>query len=509
MSSLVIETYIKALGKQIINESQESTSQHEAMKLFMQRTGKNKNEAEQFVRVLLRNDLPTLRDKKAGKFTLGVTRMFLDRELNNADTITKLNKTLKYAASDAHISEYDRNLNGETAQTLIDRFALSVKSDLDADKEELSKQTYGSKSEYDIVKIESFEDAEEYCDYVSWCVTHNEDMYNSYTSGGVNVFYFCLRNSFEDEKEIKGENCPLDSYGLSMIAVSVGPDGGLNTCTCRWNHDNGGNDNIMNTRQISQVIGMNFYSVFKGNEEYLGLVDTCKKLGVNVQDLEFNNCGFAICKNQNSDEYFIVGRHGERLMKDISIDQAYDITDYDNGEDMICIECEGGYNFINSDGKLVSPDIWFDDVDECNDCGIPVIKNNKYNLVTDDGLLSKDLWFDGIDYFEKCSFLIKVLIGNKWNILNYAGKILSPNVWFDKIFGIKGIFILVSNDDKYNFISFYGKPLSPNKWFDDVDLKVMKYTNVFHVKIGNKWCYVDYDGDFYNEDGHVVSIQNI
>ena len=507
MSSLAIETYIKTLGKQIINESQESTSQHEAMKLFMQRTGRGKDEADQFVRVSLRNDLPTLRDKKAGKFTLGVTRMFLDRELNNADTITKLNKTLKYVASDAHINEYDRNLNGEAAQTLIDRFATAVKSDLNADKEELSKQSYNSKSEYDIVKIESFEDAEEYGDYVSWCVTHGEDMFDSYTSGGVNIFYFCLRDGFESEEETKGENCPLDSYGLSMIAVSVAPDGSLNTCTCRWNHSNGGNDSIMNTKQISQAIGMNFYSVFKGNEEYLGLVDTCKKLGVNVQDLEFNNCGFAICKNQNSSECFIVDKYGKILMKDISIDHAYNITDYDNGEDMICIECDGEYNFINSDGKLVSPDVWFDDVDECNDCGIPVVKNGKYNLVIYDGLLSRNLWFDGIDYFENCPFFIKVLIGNKWNILNYVGKIVSPNVWFDKIFGIKGDFILVSKDDKYNFVSFRtGKLISPNKWFDDVGLKVMKYTNVFHVKIDNIWCYAGYNGHFYDEDGNEINI---
>ena len=47
-----------------------------------------------------------------------------------------------------------------------------------------------------------------------------------------------------------------------MIAVSVNEDGSLNTCTCRWNHSNGGNDNIMTTQQISQLLGVNFYQTF-------------------------------------------------------------------------------------------------------------------------------------------------------------------------------------------------------------------------------------------------------
>lgn len=48
-----------------------------------------------------------------------------------------------------------------------------------------------------------------------------------------------------------------------MIAISVNEDGSLNTCTCRWNHANNGNDNILNTKQISQLIGVNFYDTFK------------------------------------------------------------------------------------------------------------------------------------------------------------------------------------------------------------------------------------------------------
>ena len=545
MRSLVIETYIKSLGKQIINESQESTSQHEAMKLFMQRTGKNKDEAEQFVRVSLRNDLPTLRDKKAGKFTLGVTRMFLNRELNNADIITKLNKTLKYVASDIHINEYDRNLNGETAQTLIDRFATAVKSDLDADKEELGKQSYNNRTEYDIVKIESFEEAEEYGDYVSWCVTHDEGMFDSYTSGGVNVFYFCLRDGFEDEKKTRGENCPLDSYGLSMIAVSVAPDGSLNTCTCRWNHSNGGNDSIMNTKQISQTIGMNFYNVFKGNEEYLGLVNTCKKLGVNIQDLDFNNNGYSSISRCIGDqwEYNVINKEGELLFNDKWIDGGYHYIDGSDGKDTIevtiddkcnlvgekfCllspelwfdnisrdsddytlyrVELNGKYNILTYEGKLLSPDLWVDKIHEGSKCGLRIVElNGKFNFIGNNGILSPDLWFDYIKPFIRSTYS-KVYANKKWNLIDFDGRMVSPKLWFDKIVDYTYSFVMVKNEGKFNLIRYNGKILSPNRWFDNIDLKDRKFRSAFHVKISNEWYYIDYDGLFYNEDGYAVSL---
>lgn len=306
----------------IISESQESKSIDAAKKLYMQRTGQSAEEADEFVRITLRNDIPVLRDKQAGKFILGVTRMFLDRQLTDGMTISNLNRTLKYVASDAHINEYDRNLNGMSADELIDRFATNAKEETEADRQKLASKQYGN-SNYKIVKIDSFDESKRYNRYMgegAWCITYDENMWDSYTSNGINQFYFCLRNGFENVPAEPGENCPLDEYGLSMIAVSVRPDGSLNTCTCRWNHDNGGNDNIMTTEQISDVVGANFYSVFKGNEEYVNLYQKCKELGIDINSLEFND-GFALF-----------------------------------------LQDKNKYNFINKYGELISPNQWFDDV---------------------------------------------------------------------------------------------------------------------------------------------------
>ena len=197
-------------------------------------------------------------------YFFGVTRMFINNELNNQQTIASLNQTLKYIGNQTHVNEYNNDLNGENADTIIQRFSKNIEQDVENDKNKLSNITYDKQNnDYEIKLIPSFEEAKKYGQYTSWCVTHDQSMYNSYTNGGIKPFYFLLKHGFEKIQQIEGKNTPLDEYGLSMIAISVNENGSLNTCTCRWNHDNDGNDNIMNTEQISNLIGQNFYDVFK------------------------------------------------------------------------------------------------------------------------------------------------------------------------------------------------------------------------------------------------------
>lgn len=190
--------------------------------------------------------------------------MFINNELNNQQTIANLNQTLKYIGNQTHVNEYNNDLNGENVETIIQRFSKNIEQDVENDKNKLSNITYDKQNnDYEIKLIPSFEEAKKYGQYTSWCVTHDQAMYNSYTNGGIKPFYFLLKHGFEKIQQIEGKNTPLDEYGLSMIAISVNENGSLNTCTCRWNHDNDGNDNIMNTEQISNLIGQNFYDVFK------------------------------------------------------------------------------------------------------------------------------------------------------------------------------------------------------------------------------------------------------
>lgn len=63
----------------------------------------------------------------------------------------------------------------------------------------------------------------------------------------------------------RGNNCPLDEYGLSMIAVSVRKNGRLASSTTRWNEASQGNKTLT-PQQISNLIGRDFYTVFIPNK---------------------------------------------------------------------------------------------------------------------------------------------------------------------------------------------------------------------------------------------------
>ena len=223
----------------------------------------------------VRNDMPNSRLCDC-KFLAGCTRIYFS-EMNNGETgqrtISKINKILPFIASKEHVEEYTNELDyikdgaveKMTADELIDRFGEARNADIQKQRETLAKKTFTRNPEYKIVRIPSFAAARKYGQYTTWCVTQSSGLsnYNAYTENGNCLFYFCLKNGFEQTPKVLGENAPLDEYGLSMIAVLVNTDGSLKHCTCRWNHANGGNDNIMDAEQVSDILGVNFYSVFK------------------------------------------------------------------------------------------------------------------------------------------------------------------------------------------------------------------------------------------------------
>lgn len=431
---------IESINNFLLAESQESKSISAAKKLVMQRLGYDEQKADKFVRMDLRQDLPSLRTPEGGKFILGVTRMFCDGQLRDANMIGNLNTTLKYVASDAHINEYDRNLNGMSAQDLIDRFAKNVEMDLENDRNEVGSMDFNGNSDYDIVRIDSHEQASEYGKYTSWCITHQREMFESYTNGGLNQFYFCLRKGFEQVPEEQGEGCPLDEYGLSMIAVSVKENGALNTCTCRWNHSNGGNDNIMTTEEISKVIGMRFYDVFKPNNTWEERVNNAMQRLANGED---PNSVFDYCGNF---------KHGFARVK-----------------------LMGKFNYISQNRQLLT---WF-----------PSTSNS-----------IKGKWFD-LDYTFKASGWALIRMNDRYNLVNQNGQLLTElpttsnpikGKWFDDLFEFVGGFAMIKSNGKYNFLNQNGELLSPNQWFDDA----FEFENGFaEVKVNKVWYIIDSKGN--------------
>ena len=483
----------------------------------------------------IRTDIPNSRLNQC-KFLLGVTRLYMEGQLNDGRAIANLNKTLKYIASDAHVNEYDFNLNGENLNTLVQRFAGVAKSDLEQSRNASNARQLTVNNDYTIVPIDTPEEASKYGKYTSWCVTHDENMYNSYTNNGSGRFYFCLRKGFENEPKVEGDGCPLDSYGLSMIAVSVTMEGEVNTITCRWNHDNGGNDNIMTIEQLEDVIGRNFYQTFKpytreelhkmgivlfdevqdlldsGKEPY-EIFDWCGDFSEGFGIVELNNkCNFIneegkILSSQwfdecnNFSEGFacvllnnkcnFINVEGKLLLS-----QWFDVC-YGFHEGFARIELNNKYNFINVEGKLLSSQ-WFDYCEDFREGFARVKLNNKCNFINEESKILSSQWFDYCWGFSEG--FARVKLNNKYNFINREDKLLSSQ-WFDACYDFHEGFAVVQLNGKWNFINVEGKLLS-SQWFDGCGDFHEGFTD---VKLNGKLFIIDREGRLYYIDGSPLS----
>ena len=373
----------EAIKYNLITESQESASIKEATRLVMDRLGFSKEQADRFVRIDLRASFPILRSKEGGKFILGVARMYLDRQISDASIISSLNQTLKYIVTPAHYNEYDRNLNGLSVQQVIDRFKQARTDDLEKDKAELGKAQYTEHPEYKIVRIDSFEQATQYGGYNDWCLAQDdgEVNYDQYTSDGVNQLYFILRDGFEKEPRVKEKKAPYDSYGLSMMTVIVDPDGMMTQSTTRWNHENDSSDSAFTPKQISEIIGRNFYEVFKPNTKFKDAVANAVeqlKMGTQVKDV------FTYAKSLEDGTYLVrlLGKYNILTpQKAFKCQKWFDyVGDFKEG--LAAVRLNRKWSFINTKGELIgNGNLWFDDVWDFDEGFAIVILNGKYYYI--------------------------------------------------------------------------------------------------------------------------------
>lgn len=480
--------------KEVLNESQESESIKAAKRLYMQRRGVDEVEADRWVRMDLRNDIPALRSKQGGKFILGVTRMFLDGEIRNANIINGINTSIQYASSEAHIKEYDRNLNGLSAQDFINKFTDAIKSDAESDRNARYSEHYTGDSNYKIIPIDTFEEAQTYSKYNEWCITRYENMFNSYTSDGISQFYFCLRNGFENVRCVKGPNCPLDEYGLSMFAVCVDMNGQLKTCTCRWNHNNGGNDHIMDTKQISQVINMNFYEVFKPNNKWVSKLAEIKKLVKAGKDphslFDFVSAeeeGFKKVKLGN--HYNFINCQTYEFVSE----QWFDIaTDFSQG--IAAVEIENKWNFINHNGQYISKE-WFPTImwrgKEVKETWIPVQREDAlwYYINNNGDFLSEQGWDDVDTFYDGWS---RVQWKKQFNYINSNNQLLSDEWFIEANPFLYGFACVKTMNGGWNLISTNGQKLLPDNWADDV--KNFNRRGRASVRRDGKWGIIDRNG---------------
>ena len=387
--TIILTENQKEILKNILLEDKEGKNLAKARHYLVSK-GYSSNDAQQVLNSI-RTDIPNTRMAQC-KFILGAVRLYLQGQLSDGKAIHELNNTLKYIASDAHVNEYDNNLNDESLQVLVNRFKGVAKDNLRQSMAASNARQLTVNQDYTIVPINNFEESSKYGRYTSWCVTHNENMLNSYTAGGTGRFYFCLRNGFENESKVKGEGCPLDSYGLSMIAVSVDMEGAVNTITCRWNHDMGGNDSVMTVEELENLLGRNFYQTFKPYTR-----EELHAKGI----ILFDEVQALLDSGKKPEDIFDY------------------VSDFSEGFARVALNRKD--NFINTECKIIS-DTWFDDTFDFKDGFAIVELNEKYNFINTEGKLLSNFWFDDISGFEN-GFAYVLLNGN-WYKINKGGKIV-------------------------------------------------------------------------------------
>lgn len=180
---------------------------------------------------------------------------------------------------DLHLDEY---FNGMSFSELMDTVAPKIKEFKKKQNEELDSMTIEANNghSYTITKIddeqanyaqrtpnyESRRFLQSLSNYTDWCIcgTMGDMEYAQYVSNG-SKFYICLRDDYKNVPREQGDKCPLDEYGLSMIAVKVAPDGLPDNVTTRWNHDNGGENHhdLWLATQLQKILGVRFKDIFK------------------------------------------------------------------------------------------------------------------------------------------------------------------------------------------------------------------------------------------------------
>ena len=441
----------------------------------MSRQSKNISKARKVVKVLspfndpqqvidvVRHDIPNARLNNC-KYLAGITRMYLNNEFCDQKTIKKINDTIKLIAS-AHFDEYDNDLNGMTANAIVERFKTEVDVELKSDVKLHNATQFIENKQYKIYRIESFEKASKFSPYTSWCVTKNKESYDLYTSNGYCLFYFCVRDDFKSVEEVKSEGCPLDNYGLSMIATSVDEDGRCNTITCRWNHDNNSNDGIMKPMELSKLIGRNYYQVFKPytkEELYAkGLVPT-SDVQILLDKGKKPNKIFSKMLKSGIDGILIVSLNEKKWnlfdtsKNMILCSEWYDYVGYFYNGFAVVRRGDGKCNFIKPDGSILC-DEWYGYVSNFYDGFAQVRRGDgKYNFIKSDGSILCDEWHDYVSDFKNGFARVK-RDDFEANFIKPDGSILCSE-WYETVSDFKkGVAKVQRYDGQFFYIDTKGE----------------------------------------------------
>lgn len=252
--------------------------------------------------------------------------------------------------------------------------------------------------DYEIIGDINYKMAHEYAEYCSLCYLQSFATWNNYVNYGTNKVYLILHKDWKDvEKKHDDETVksPYDTYGRSMIFVFVDDEGNLAYCNTRWNHDakygaEHSTDHALDEREISEIVGVNFYEVFKPK-----------------------------VKKMEDDPVY-------RLSKGDDIDDIFDsVVLWVNGLRVVTLN--GSFNVLNEKNELISPGRWFKSIKNMTKDGQIIVKtkDNFVTILNRDGTQLLDYCFLDANIHECDSYYVARNSNDNEFIINKNGKIVS------------------------------------------------------------------------------------
>lgn len=471
------------IRKIIITESQFSNMFFDGRLITENRASKNQSLARRMVRELspdlddkeftmkVLHDIPNVRKADFHLFPAAVRLLLQSGDTTDGEFIQKLNKYIGIVAPKAKELGLDQNANGMPIDEFFNVFSKDVNKEIDLERQEAAKYSTGDNNfgGYDILFIPDFKYAEEYEDYVDWCITYNEDNYNQYTNNKTGYFYFFLKKGYQNITKKDGDEnkAPLDKYGLSMIAVSFYEDGGVNTITSRWNHDfednNVDGDHVMSVNSLCKLINADIYKICvdkRPKKEIPSSWKLIKKLPHN-QTLYYDNDKkdyLVSDKNMREVVYF----EGEKVLEYNSLGRDnFDVLILTNGVIIGGKDAFIGNYFFVGDKLYVSLDFEIYEVDTNSGqlTQSPNLKSfsvrNGYVILTSNeskmNILYPDTnqllfteWVDNIYVFNK---LVIVQKNNSYSIVDVAERKYSSE-WMERYFFNRAFYVFKTKQNQ-------------------------------------------------------------
>lgn len=198
--------------------------------------------------------------------------------------IPEVRRIVGLLSGPAHVNDFTFDLDGMGLDELLRRFGSKAGESAGG-----SMVDTGS-TRYRVVRVDSFEQSQEFAPFFDsnpkdrWCIIGSKDYWNRYTRRGRNTAYYLIAPGAEEMTAHRGENCPKDKYGLSLIGIMIGPRGTLEHCCVRWNYSNGASDHELSADELSELLGRPLGVLCPPRERKEGEVNTYEQLRAAIKN---------------------------------------------------------------------------------------------------------------------------------------------------------------------------------------------------------------------------------